>query len=283
MPIPKLRARGARSSGWLAAAAFVAVLALIVGPVTSAEVHAQAPLTAQSVVLAPADLGSGWVKTGERERSVVGTNLYEIIYSPNPQSPTPKFAYFTIGVAPNADVAEAIITAVKPEGAGSVQSNGFGDGRAFKLQTSLIFPGQPPLRVQYNAFVFRVRNLFAFVEHYDPGTDVAAANQQAEEFARAQERKMWGIVNPAPAATATPAPLPPTPTPVPPPPPIPTPIPTPEPAPAVEPAPAPEPAPTAEPVPVEETPVEPPADAPAEPTTEETPAEEPASEEPPAE
>jgi hypothetical protein len=226
MGMPVLSRRGPRSARPLALAALaaLALLAGLLGPGAVAPADAQATMNAQSIVLSPAELGAGWQKAGERERTVAGTNLYEIAYA----GPSGRLALFTIGVAPNADVAEAIITAVKPEGATSVQGNAFGDGRAFKLQASA---GQ----LQYTAYVFRVRNVFAFTEHFG-----APGNTEAEAQARAQERKMWALFSaPATATPVPPTPAPPTATP---PPAIPTPIPTPVPVPPVatpEPAPVP--------------------------------------------
>jgi hypothetical protein len=205
---------------WIMLAALLTAVFGFFGPGLAARVEAQATATAQSIVLSAAELGPGWTKYGESEETIEGTNLYEIIYINQDGT---ALAHFTIGVAPNADVAEAIITAVKPEGAQSVQSNSFGDGRAFKLQAAL------GASLQYSAYVFRVRNVFALTELIAP-----TSNTQAEPFARAQERKMWALFSAPATATPVPAtatPVPPTATP---PAAIPTPIPTPEPQPTPE-------------------------------------------------
>jgi hypothetical protein len=116
-------------------------------------------------------------------------------------------------VGSSADLAEAIITYLRyewereGETITSVQSSGFGDGRAFKSQ----FNDGKRASISY---LFRVHQLIAEVT-YISAAGASDAQSQAVAFARQQEAKLF--------AAFAPPPPPPTPTPTA----VPTPVPTP--------------------------------------------------------
>src|SRR4051794_8249622 len=87
---------------------FLGALALLVAPLGAIGADAQATVTAQSVVMSTTELGSGWVKYGEREYTAAGTNLYDISYARGLETNDPRIAEFTIAVTQSADQAEAI-------------------------------------------------------------------------------------------------------------------------------------------------------------------------------
>jgi hypothetical protein len=131
-------------------------------------------------------------------------------------------------VAPTVEQAEAVISAArnKLESAGaaigSVQRQGFGDGRAFTAQSS---DGQ----VTEIDYLFRLRNLLAVVA-YMAEASASDLQSQAVTTARKQEQKLFAALAPpsapvaAPPAPATQAVVP---TPVPTPAPVSAPVPTP--------------------------------------------------------
>jgi hypothetical protein len=97
----------------------------------------------------------------------------------------------------------------------SVQSNGFGDGRAFRAEGS---DGQHRLIV----YLFRVHNLMAF-SGYEGAASAADVPSLATAVARQQEAKLFAAIAPPDAVAAAPV-VPPTDVPAP----IPTPTPPPE-------------------------------------------------------
>jgi hypothetical protein len=179
--------------------------------------NAQA-LTPEGIALSATELGPEW-SVAQHNTSTLddGSQMSQTRFS----APSGRVVNLTTVVAVSPQEAEAVITylryAVEQRGVtvSSVQSNGFGDGRAFKAQAS----DRGTLEVLY---LFRVHNLIAFVNYAGSATagDVEA---QATAVARKQEGKFFAAFAPPPP-TPTPAPTTaPAPAPTPPPTPVPTP------------------------------------------------------------
>ncbi len=190
-----------RFSQWLPAALGCAMLALTTPAVGFAQqaMNAQS-LTAKDVTPTAAELGPEWSQNSAGTRTVNGIELYVVTYS----SPAGRVVKFTTGIGPADQNADELITFVRRvfEDAGetiiSVQSQGYGDGRAFKSQVR-----EGPY--YWTSYMFRVKNLFSLVE-YRSSANSADADQQAGSFARKQEGKMFATLAPPPPPTPTPAP-----------------------------------------------------------------------------
>jgi hypothetical protein len=160
------------------------------------------PLTPQSIALTAQEIGPEWsVRTQSTDR-VEGFDLYGVIYT----SPSGRAVRITTAVATNDQMADGVISYLRYElerqgmTITSVQSNGFGDGRAFKAEDN---DGQ----LVMVSYLFKVRNLTAFVDYVgsSTATDVQA---QALALARKQEAKLFAFFAPQPAATPVPTPAP---------------------------------------------------------------------------
>jgi hypothetical protein len=170
------------------------------------------PLTPESIALSAAELGPEWSQVKHTSDSLPnGTQLGYWMYS----APSGRVINLTTAVAPNPDYDDAVINYLRYglEGKGmtisSVQSNGFGDGRAFRAQVS-------DSNVLSIVYMFRVRNLLALI-NYAGAAAAGDVDTQAVNVARKQEGKFFAVFAPPPPPTPTPtaAPLPPAPTPTP--------------------------------------------------------------------
>lgn len=190
---------------WLTAASIAVVVLAMMNPTLSyaqQTINAQA-LTPEGIALTAAELGPEWSLADHHSTSLEdGTNLYEAVYT----SPAGRGLVLTTAVTSSPEFAEALLTELRYEFENdgmtitSVQSNGFGDGRAFKAQC------QCKANLTSVAFLFRVRNLMAAVD-YLATTNASDAQTQAVVFARKQESKLFAaFAPPTPAATPTVAP-----------------------------------------------------------------------------
>src|SRR5262249_35119139 len=130
--------------------------------------------TATSIALTPQELGPEWTLTSSAIDTFAGTELRAGVF----KSPSGRAIRITTAVASSTDLAEEVIThlrfVMQDIGAkiSSVQSQGFGDGRAFKAEFS-------DSKLTLVAYLFRVHNLTAFV-YYEGATGAAAdVNTQA--------------------------------------------------------------------------------------------------------
>jgi hypothetical protein len=186
----------------------VALSALVLAP---SLVSAQS-VTAPDIALTAEEIGPDWTVLGRDKRQAAGTEIARVELA----SPSGRDVVITTGVAVSTELAEALITYLQDVfgtyggDVQSVQSKGFGDGRAFRSQ----YIDGAHRGVMY---LFRVRNLVTIVD-YSGGSSANDVPQQAEALARKQEGKLFAVFAPKPLATPTPAPLAPvpsTPTPVP--------------------------------------------------------------------
>ena len=159
------------------------------------------PLTSDGIALTAVDLGPEWSMTEHHSFTLEdGTVVYQVTYS----APSGRAVRLTTAAATSPELAEAVITFLRYDleknGATitSVQSNGFGDGRAFRAQ----FTDGKVLSVTY---LFRVRNLMAFAGYAGPAS-AGDVESQAIGVARKQEAKLFGFFTPP--AQPTPSPMP---------------------------------------------------------------------------
>jgi hypothetical protein len=196
-------------------------LLILLNPMLS---HAQQTMNAQkltpdTIALSAADLGPEWSVASHQEQTLDdGSQLANFRYS----AASGRQLLLTTAVAPGVNYAEAVLTylryQVEKDGGAvsSVQSNGFGDGRAFKAEW------QGPQLVEV-AYMFRVRNLIALIGYVGPAS-TGDVESQAQAAARKQEAKLFGFFAPPPTPTVVPTVGPTS---------APTPVSTPAPSPAV--------------------------------------------------
>jgi hypothetical protein len=174
--------------------------------------------TAKGIALTAQELGPEWTQSSESSEAFEATELHTVYFD----APSGRSIRIVTAVASSVDLAEVVISHLRYElqdiGATitSVQSNGFGDGRAFRAEFS-------DGRHTVVSYLFRVRNLTAFVD-YEGATGAPDVNSNATSISRKQEAKLFAAFappTPTPAATPTTQPTP-----------VQTPSPTPAPAPA---------------------------------------------------
>jgi hypothetical protein len=166
--------------------------------------HAQQTMNAQqltpdTIALSAPELGPEWSVASHHGQTLDdGSQLAEFRYS----AASGRQLLLTTGVASGVDYAEAVLTylryQVEKEGGvvSSVQSNGFGDGRAFKAE----WQAQQLVEV---AYMFRVRNLIALIGYVGPAS-IGDVESQAQAAARKQEAKLFGFFAPPPTSTVVP-------------------------------------------------------------------------------
>jgi hypothetical protein len=166
--------------------------------------HAQQTMNAQkltpdAIALSAPELGPEWSVASDQEETLDdGTQLAELRYS----AASGRQVLLTTGVAPSVDYAEAVLNylryQVERDGGvvSSVQSKGFGDGRAFKAE----WHGTQHVEV---AYMFRVRNLIALIGYVGP-TSAGDVESEAQGAARKQEAKLFGFFAPPPDPTVVP-------------------------------------------------------------------------------
>lgn len=161
------------------------------------------PLTPDTIAVSAADLGPEWSVASHQGQTLDdGTPLSNFRYS----AASGRQVLLTTALAPNPDYTEEVLTylryQVEKDGAtvSSVQSNGFGDGRAFKAESH----GSQMMEV---ASMFRVRNLIALIGYVGPAW-AGDVETQALANARKQEARLFAFFAPPPAPTAAPTPAP---------------------------------------------------------------------------
>jgi hypothetical protein len=164
--------------------------------------NAQA-LTPEGIALSAAELGPEW-SIGEHHSATLpgGSVVYDVIYT----AASGRGVELFTDVSASADLADAVISTLRYDldtagvTVSSVQSDGFGDGRAFKAQAS---DGTTILI----GYLFRVRNLMVEVT-YSGSASAGDIQTQALAVARKQEAKLFAAFAPPPAPPPTAVPPP---------------------------------------------------------------------------